>query len=73
MCKTPLGSKEKDWRLVTKKITTPLAKMFQESDTEIRERVTEPVMLHSHFCPQCGGCLTTEIKVTGREISLPVD
>ena len=73
ICKTPLGSKEKDWRSATKKTTTPLAKMFQESDTEIRERVTEPVMLNSHFCPQCGGCLTTEIKVTGRDISLPVD
>ena len=73
ICKTPLGSKAKDWRSATKKTTTPLAKMFQESDTEIRERVTEPVMLNSHFCPQCGGCLTTEIKVTGRDISLPVD
>ncbi len=71
ICKGDLGPSREHWHLCTKTVTTPIAKLFQESDIEIRERIDEPVHLQYYYCPHCGSCLSATIKVAGRDSPPP--
>ena len=67
ICKGKLGSPASHWKVDTTTVTVPLAKVFKEADTEVRERIDEPVTLSYRYCPHCGCCLSTNIGVAGRK------
>ena len=71
ICKGDLGPSQKCWHSGIKTVVAPIAKVFQESDTEIRERIDEPVNLLYHYCPYCGSCLRATVEVVGRDNSPP--
>lgn len=57
---------EQDWKAVASLRHRPLAAGFEQADTTIRGRNTDPVLLAERFCGTCGCLLAVDVEIASQ-------
>ena len=66
-CDAQLGKLDTDWKAAIEPNRQALGRLFDETETQVRTRIVQPVYLGERYCPQCASCLSVDIELEGAE------